>query len=79
MFPKAPLSREARIEKSRRDELDRAAGMRDYLEQREVTDANTARLRALRLAKEAADSEAAPAKRPAPKKKDRPKRGVGSH
>jgi len=61
-------------------ELQNQPGMQQYLQEKEAVDANTARLRALRLAKQAEDAEAAPApKRAAPKKKPATRRGTGSH
>jgi hypothetical protein len=51
-------------------EREAAQAMREYQAERARIDANTARLRALRLAKEAADAEAAAAKpKSAPRKR----------
>ena len=55
-------------------------GMREHTTEQQAIDANTARLRALRLAKEseAETVEKAPAKRRAPRAKPQFKRGIGS-
>ena len=63
-----PLDRlEASARKVER-ERDAAKAMREYEAEKERIDANTTRLRALRLAKEAADAQAAK-DQPAPKAK----------
>jgi len=67
MNQKPPLTREERLARDEKDAADRASGMRDYRDEQTKTDANTVRLRALRLAKEADDAAAKSAAAAKPK------------
>jgi hypothetical protein len=59
-------------------ERDQAAALREYQAERLANEAKTARLRALRLAKEARDEAAPPPPPPAPKPKRSPRKAAGS-
>lgn len=67
----------AAAKKAGRDQ-DAVAAMRAYQAEKVRVDANTLRLRALRLAKEVADAQAAAAKPVAPKKASRRARSPAS-
>jgi hypothetical protein len=54
-------------------EQDAIAALKDYQAEKARIDANTLRLRALRLEKEAADAKAVAESAPQPKKRSRPK------
>ena len=59
---------EARFDRLQRQKREGEAAAKDYEAQSKSVDAKTARLKALRLAKEAADAEAAAAAPPKPAK-----------
>ena len=67
-----------KIKQGQKASLATDPAMKSYLEEKAATDANTAKLRALRLAKEAADGPVAVKKKTAAARKPGMKRGIGS-
>jgi hypothetical protein len=67
----------AAAQKAKREQ-DAIAALKEHQAEKARVDANTLRLRALRLAKEAADAQAAAALPVKPKKASRPKRTAAS-
>lgn len=77
---KPPPSREERLRQKESQEREAKAGMADYLKEQSAINENMARLRAMRLAKEAEAAEQAVEKAPRKAKaKTAVRRGVGSH
>lgn len=80
MALKPPPNREERLRLKEQQEREAKAGMADYLKEQSAINENMLRLRALRLAKEAAEAEATKtAEAPRKTKKVTARRGVGSH
>jgi len=77
-----PKFDDARLPEAKRkqvQELSNAPGLRDYYKEQELVAANMARLRALRLAKEAEQTtEVAVSSKPRAKRKPVVRRGIGS-